>query len=93
MLATAGLVWFCLTQSTPAMTPDVEPEPEQLSTRTAWRVTALATPYVVPPVVPATWVPCPWQSFVPCPSFTAVKPFPILPANCWWVARIPVSMM
>ena len=44
MLATAGFVWFSLTQSTPAMTPDVEPEPEQLSTRTAWSVTALATP-------------------------------------------------
>ena len=35
MLATAGLAWFCLTQSTPAITPDVEPEPEQLRTRTA----------------------------------------------------------
>ena len=40
-------------------------------------MTCLATPYVVPPVVPATWVPWPLQSFVPCPSFIAVKPFPI----------------
>ena len=27
MLATAGVPWFWVTQSTPAMTPDVEPEP------------------------------------------------------------------
>ena len=93
MFATAGLTWFCVTQSTPAMTPAFEPEPEQLSTRTAWSVTCLATPYVVPPVVPATCVPWPLQSFVPLPSFTAVKPFPIRPVNCWWLARTPVSMM
>jgi hypothetical protein len=28
MLATAGLMWLFVTQSTPAMTPEVEPEPE-----------------------------------------------------------------
>src|ERR1051325_4204016 len=35
MFATAGLMWFAVTQSTPEMTPEVEPEPEQSSTRTA----------------------------------------------------------
>ena len=44
MFATAGLTWFWVTQSTPAMTPAFEPEPEQLSTRTACSVTCLATP-------------------------------------------------
>ena len=62
MLATAGLMRLAVTQSTPAMTPDVEPEPLQLSTRTANKRTLLATPYVDPPIVPATWVPCPLQS-------------------------------
>ena len=44
MLATAGLVRFAVTQSMPAMTPEVEPLPPQSSTRTAWMVTPLATP-------------------------------------------------
>ena len=34
MFATAGAMWFRRTQSTPAITPEFEPEPEQLSTRT-----------------------------------------------------------
>ncbi|MET3425671.1 hypothetical protein BJ973_004883 [Actinoplanes tereljensis] len=46
----------------PETTPAVVPLPEQLSTRTPIRVTSLATPYVEPPTVPATWVPCPLQS-------------------------------
>ena len=44
MLATAGPMWCPVTQSTPAITPDVVPDPEQLSTRTAKRRTAFATP-------------------------------------------------
>jgi hypothetical protein len=54
MLATAEEAWFAVTQLTPAITPDVVPEPWQLRTRTGWRMTCLATPYVDPPVVPAT---------------------------------------
>ena len=59
MFATDAPTWFAVTQSTPAITPEFEPEPWQLSTRTAWSVTCFATPYVVPPVVPATCVPWP----------------------------------
>ena len=44
MFATAGLTWFCVTQSTPAITPVVEPEPVQPRTRTGWIVASLATP-------------------------------------------------
>jgi hypothetical protein len=44
MLATAGLTWFAVTQSTPAITPEFVPEPWQLSTRTACSVTCFATP-------------------------------------------------
>src|SRR5687767_7336136 len=44
MLATAGLMWLARTQSTPAMTPEFVPEPEQLSTRTARSIELLATP-------------------------------------------------
>jgi hypothetical protein len=49
MLATAGVTWFCVTQSIPATTPDVVPAPVQSRTRTGWIVTFLATPCVVPP--------------------------------------------
>ncbi len=72
MLATEGPLALLATQSMPAMTPELEPDPLQPSTRTGIRVTALATPYVVPPTVPATWVPCPLQSVVPRPSLIAV---------------------
>src|SRR5262245_38786401 len=49
MLATAGLMWFVRTQSIPAITPEFDPEPLQLSTRTARSLMDFATPYVVPP--------------------------------------------
>src|SRR5262245_19493136 len=91
MFATDGPAWLAVTQSTPAMTPEVDPEPLQSRTRTACSVTCLATPYVVPPTVPDTCVPCPLQSFVPPP--TSSTPFPTRPANSWCVARMPVSMM
>ena len=57
ILATAGRTRFWATQLMPAMTPEVLPDPVQPSTRTACRVTPLATPKVEPPTVPATWVP------------------------------------
>ena len=44
MLATAGLEWFWVTQSTPAITPEFVPDPWQFRTRTAWMVTCFATP-------------------------------------------------
>src|SRR5688500_6501936 len=68
MLATAGLTALLVTQLTPAMTPAVVPLPVQLSTRTPTSRTALATPYVLPPTVPATCVPCPLQSTPPEPT-------------------------
>ena len=81
MLATAGLAWFWVTQSTPMMTPALEPDPLQSTTRTAWRVTPSATPYVLPPTVPAPWVPCPLQSSWAPPS-TASQPLPTPPCHC-----------
>ena len=71
MFATAGLTAFAMTQSMPAMTPEFEPDPLQSSTRTACSVTLSATPYVVPPTVPATCVPCPLQSLAVPPLVTA----------------------
>lgn len=44
MLATDGPAWFAVTQSTPAITPALDPLPWQLRTRTATRSTSLATP-------------------------------------------------
>jgi hypothetical protein len=44
MLATAGFLALAVTQSTPAITPAVVPEPLQSRTRTAYRLTFLATP-------------------------------------------------
>ena len=62
MFATAGLSACVRTQSSAVMIPDVEPEPLQLSTRTARSFTFLAMPHWAPPIVPATCVPWPWQS-------------------------------
>ena len=46
MLATAGTpaAWLAVAQSMPAITPEVEPEPLQLRTRTATSETSGATP-------------------------------------------------
>ena len=44
MFATAGLTAFAVTQSMPATTCAVVPEPAQFSTRTATSDTPLATP-------------------------------------------------
>jgi cytochrome P450 len=44
MLATAGVAWLAVTQSTPAMTPEKVPDPLQSRTRTATSATFLATP-------------------------------------------------
>ena len=44
MFATAGAMKFCRTQSTPAITPEFDPEPLQSSTRTPLGSELLATP-------------------------------------------------
>ena len=75
----------------PAITPEVDPLPEHDITRTGTSVVAFATPNVEPPRVPATCVPCPWQSVVPRPSEIELKPAETRPANSLCVARIPVS--
>src|SRR5438270_2274696 len=93
MLATAGLMAFCATQFTPAMTPEFVPEPWQLRTRTATSETPLATPYVEPPTVPETCVPCPLQSMPFCPSPTSSTPTDARPPNCECEVRMPVSTM
>src|SRR5690349_17651875 len=76
MLATAGRTACAVTQFTPAMICEYEPAPVQSSTRTATRLTALATPYVLPPTVPATCVPWPLQSFATASLST--KSYPLL---------------
>src|SRR5436309_5104674 len=91
MFATAGLRWFALTQSTPAITSELSPRPAQLSTRTPCSETAFATPYVAAPMVPATWVPWPLQSSpVRC---RASKLLFARPPNSGCNVQIPVSMM
>jgi hypothetical protein len=93
MFATAlPFVWFAVTQSMPAMTPDHVPLPEQLRTRTATMFTLFATPYVEPPMLPATCVPWPLQSFPFRPSPTVSVPTEARPPNSPWLARIPVSI-
>jgi hypothetical protein len=44
MFATAGLTAFLVTQSTPAMIAEYEPEPLQSNTRTDTILACLATP-------------------------------------------------
>src|SRR5919198_5699255 len=93
MLATAGpLVWLLVAQSMPDATPVSVPEPWQLSTLTATSLTPLATPYELPPTVPATCVPCPLQSVL-LPSPAVLVPQTARPPKSWWAVRIPVSMM
>ena len=92
MLATDGPGLLAVTQSTPATTPAVVPEPAQPSTLTATSRTRLATPYAVPPMVPATWVPCPLQSVsLPSPVVLVPAAGPAAEVACG-VTRIPVSM-
>ena len=49
--------------------------------------------HVAPPVVPATCVPCPWQSWPFCPSPIASKPTEARPPKSVCAVRTPVSMM
>lgn len=53
ILPTAGLTAFRVTQSIPAITPWVLPEPSQPNTRTGATLAPLATPKVAPATVPA----------------------------------------
>src|SRR5438046_10714710 len=91
MLATAGLAWFAVTQSTPAITSELRPMPAQVSTRTPWSDTAFATPYVAAPIVPATWVPWPLQAspVTPGASYTS-SPRPPNPASGGQIPRSTV---
>ena len=58
MFATAVALPLLVTaQFTPAITPELVPEPSQPSTLTATSCTPLATPQVLLPTVPATCVP------------------------------------
>jgi hypothetical protein len=93
MLATAGAPAACcaVTQSMPAVTPAVVPEPLQFSTFTATRRTPFARPNCVPPIVPATCVPWPLQSVL-LPSPVVLVPHTARPPNVWWVVRMPVSI-
>jgi hypothetical protein len=50
------------TKFRPWITPEFVPAPSASRTFTATRETALATPYVAPPIVPATWEPWPFSS-------------------------------
>jgi hypothetical protein len=77
----------------PEMTPESEPEPSQPRTRTATRLTFLATPQVALPTVPATWVPWPLQSSEPRPSLIAEYPARARPPKLAWLTLMPVSMM
>ena len=55
--AVAGFFAFFWTQLIPAMTPEYDPLPVHESTFTPTSFDLVATPYVFPPIVPATWVP------------------------------------
>ena len=92
--ATAGvpLRWSRAAQSMPAITPEVSPPPSQSRVRTATSETAGATPYSVPPIVPATCVPCPAQSRVPRPSSIALKPDRTRPPRSRWPSAMPESI-
>lgn len=93
MLATAGLTALAVTQSMPATTPAVVPEPLLFSTRTPTILAFLATPCAVPATVPATCVPWPLPSCDTLSLSTASKPLKARPPKSLWLMRTPVSMM
>mmetsp|Transcript_31031 Transcript_31031/g.84128 ORF Transcript_31031/g.84128 Transcript_31031/m.84128 type:complete len:252 (-) Transcript_31031:236-991(-) len=65
-LKTAGFMLAscvaCRTQSNAPMNHEKEPTPLSLRTLTAWTTAFFATPYWVPAMIPAVWVPCPPMS-------------------------------
>lgn len=73
-LATAGFLACLVTQSIPAMTSAVLPPPALSRTRTATTLAFLATPYCLPAMVPATWVPWPLPSLAVLSSPTKSHP-------------------
>src|SRR5688500_11570547 len=92
MFATAGFTRLAVTQLMPLMTPDVDPDPLQLRTRTPRIRTAFATPHFVPPIVPATWVPWPLQSLPLRPSPTVSAAIDARPPKSACARRMPVSI-
>ena len=57
------------------------PDPAEFNTLTAMIRTSLATPLVVPPSVPESWVPCPLSSAAVPPGVIASNPVTALPPN------------
>jgi hypothetical protein len=57
--------------------------------------TFLATPYDLPPIVPATWVPWPRTSSTPAAvsGVTKLGPLDARPSNSSWSMLMPVSRM
>jgi hypothetical protein len=93
MLATAGPVAFSVTQSMPATTWAVVPEPWSSRTRTATMFAFLATPWAVPATVAATCVPWPLPSSAVSSLSMASKPYEARSPKSSWEMRTPVSMM
>ena len=92
-MATAGLTEFAVTHSTPPMIEMASEMPVQLNTWTGTSCTCLAIPWIVPPTVPATWVPWPWQSRALPSGTMALYPGSSRPAKSGWSSQMPVSMM
>ena len=93
-LATAGArpLRSCSTASIPLRISEVVPRPSQRNTLIGTIVTLLATPTLLPPMVPATCVPWPVQSVVPSDWSTEENPVLTRPANSGCVASTPESM-
>lgn len=61
-LAQSRVATSDVTKFIPATTPEVVPDPDESSTLTAYSLVFFATPYVLEPTVPDTWVPWPLPS-------------------------------
>mmetsp|Transcript_8672 Transcript_8672/g.19849 ORF Transcript_8672/g.19849 Transcript_8672/m.19849 type:complete len:291 (-) Transcript_8672:704-1576(-) len=100
-LMIAGFTPFETTQSMASVNHEKLPPPLSARTLTACRVASLATPYFLPPMVPAQCVPCPLTgSFAHVVSSEAhtlgVSPSTsrvgtARPSKSLWVVRMPVS--
>ena len=93
MLSTAGSPdwWSATTQSSPATRVSEVMPVIQLNTRTGVIETPLATPHVVDPRMPETWVPCPMHPSSVEFSPVASKPMFSRPVNSGCAAVMPVS--
>mmetsp|Transcript_4742 Transcript_4742/g.5460 ORF Transcript_4742/g.5460 Transcript_4742/m.5460 type:complete len:219 (+) Transcript_4742:227-883(+) len=86
-----ALLAAAATSSSAAKMPLRGQLPLRVQTFWAINVLARAVPYSRPPAVEATWVPCPFSSFSPSPTWSPPPTHVARPPKSSCVVRMPVS--